>query len=122
MLNASPRVKKLMVAGAALAALGIGLPANANSSHGGGKPEVGEVGMADQKSNPRGQSKTFEDQDGNNGHRCDGNGGIGGGNPAFGHECGPYPETPPPSDTPADGPGNGKGGPKDDDYEGPPPA
>lgn len=52
-----------------------------------GKPCAGCVGAADNK-NPKGQMPNAE-EDGNNGYECDGNRGVGQGNPAH-SACEPY--------------------------------
>lgn len=61
------------------------------------KPQPGTVGNA--VNVPKGQSP--DGNDGNNGWRCDGNKGIGQGNPAHAHDCGGGVVTSPP---PVDGP------------------
>lgn len=48
-----------------------------------GKPAPGSVGNADNKT-PNGQ--TVDDK--NHGYECDGNNGVGQGNPAHSHDCG----------------------------------
>jgi hypothetical protein len=77
---------------------------NGNGNGGaGGKPCAGCVGKADNK-NPKGQAPNGSDH--NNGYECDGNNGIGKGNPAH-TACSPRP-TPTPSPTPSCVPSSSK--------------
>lgn len=81
----SPRLRALLAAGAALVVFGITIPATAQSGGHGGQPGVGQVGSADEKANPKGQTGT----DKNRGFTCDQNKGAGlAGNPALPHNCG----------------------------------
>ena len=72
MSTATQRVGALLAGGAALFALAMSSPAVA-----GGKPAPGSVGNADDKA-PPGQTAG----DHNSGYECDGNNGVGKGNPA----------------------------------------
>jgi hypothetical protein len=63
-----------------------GSPSENGNGNGGGKPCAGCVGAADNK-NPPGQAPDGSDH--NNGYECDGNNGIGKGNPAH-SACEPY--------------------------------
>jgi hypothetical protein len=96
MNNATTRTKALVAGGAALLAFGIGtlLPAQANPPH----LEPGEVvGQAYDKARPPGQTMPLvEPSDGNSGFTCDGNGGVGNGNPALNPVCVVPTPTPPP--------------------------
>lgn len=86
MNNATPRLKALLAGGAALVVFGITVPATATDGvDTGGRPDVGSVGSAGEKANPKGQSNN----DHNNGFTCDENKGAGvAGNPALPHDCG----------------------------------
>ncbi len=105
-MNASPRMKKELVGGAALVAFGIAIPANAAPDGVPGPPSPGTVGKASEHANPPGQGPN----DRNNGFTCDGNQGVGKGNPALNPSCGAggSTQTPPATTTPTDpGPGTG---------------
>ena len=111
MIATSARLKALLAGGAVLSALGLTAPAMAGGANDGcpggiycgpatqpdrdngapsrngngdrnatGRPAAGSVGNADHK-NPPGQLSN-PDEDGNNGYECDGNQGVGQGNPA----------------------------------------
>ena len=119
MINASPRLGALLAGGAALVAFGLTGPAMADgandpcpghaycgiegtpSNNGNGvgpDKEAGSEGKADDKF-PPGQSPDGSDH--NNGYECDGNSGVGRGNPAHSRNC----ATPPPDDSGSGGSG-----------------
>jgi hypothetical protein len=106
----SPRLRALLAAGAALVVFGITIPATASpESPNPNRPGVGTVGMAEENAHPKKQSLVDGEDDGNNGFRCDNNGGAGVGNPALG-ACGDKTE----NVQPGNGGGNpGIGGPGD---------
>lgn len=80
MNTASNRMKALVAGGAAFAAFGIGVMLPASATAPAPSPD-GLVGQAWLKADPKGQ----ENNEGKNrGFTCDGNGGVGIGNPAFG--------------------------------------
>lgn len=107
----SPRLRALLAAGAALVVFGITIPATASpDAPNENRPGVGEVGKAEENANPKKQT-LGEGEDGNNGFRCDNNGGAGVGNPALG-ACGDSTDNVHPGNggNPGDGgPGNGGG-------------
>lgn len=85
MKDATPRMKALLAGGATVLVFGMIMPANADPDREPGRPGVGEVGMATEKANPPGQTwELDQDADSNRGFRCDGNHGVGDGNPAHG--------------------------------------
>lgn len=114
MISASPRLGALLAGGAALVAFGLTGPAmgddhGANQDcgpycHVDGQPsgngygnakhgkEAGSVGKADNKY-PPGQAPGGSDN--NNGYECDGNGGVGQGNPAHSTCDDTYTQPPP---------------------------
>ena len=100
----SPRLRALLAAGAALVVFGVTNAATAAPDGTPGQPGVGEVGQAQYKARPPGQS----DNDKNRGFTCDENKGAGlGGNPALPHDCyGQGEQDPTP---PKDNNGGGKG-------------
>jgi hypothetical protein len=71
---------KLIAGGLTVLAMGVGGVALA------APPEAGSVGNANPHGTPKGQ-ETDGSKDGNNGWRCDGNNGVGGGNPAHILDC-----------------------------------
>jgi hypothetical protein len=77
------KVQKSARGAVAAATIVISLFGMAGVASAAGKPAVGSVGNADLKT-PGGQSA----DDHNNGYRCDGNKGVGQGNPAHNHNCG----------------------------------
>ncbi len=83
MNTASTKIKALVAGGAAIGAFGIGtlLPATADAPS---PSPTGEVGQAWLKANPPGQTRG----DDNQGFTCDGNAGVGHGNPALDPNCG----------------------------------
>lgn len=75
------RGTRFAVAATTIALASCGLAGVASAQ---GQPAVGSVGNADNRS-PKGQ--TTDDK--NNGYECDANNGVGQGNPAHSHDCGP---------------------------------
>ena len=76
------KVQKSARAAVAAATVVVSLFGMAGVASAAGKPAVGTVGNADLKT-PAGQSI----DDHNNGYTCDGNKGVGNGNPAHSHNC-----------------------------------
>ena len=77
------KVQKSARAAVAAATIVVSLFGMAGVASAAGKPAVGTVGKADGKT-PAGQSV----DDHNKGYTCDGNKGVGQGNPAHAHNCG----------------------------------